>query len=780
MDNHPLVIVIVLTWNSVADAAACLAALRDSAYPNCRVLVVDNGSDDGTPESVATHFPEFQLVRLSRNIGYVGGNNVGLRRAVAGGADYVLLLNDDAFVTPDAIGKLVTAAESDPRLGMVGPAIVSCRDTSAVYLGGRIDWSNGDGLAIPAGEVAPALSVQRVDFVPGCALLARVDVVRHIGLLDPIYFAYYEDVDWSLRCQAVGYHCAVVPGARVFHRNTVDVHHTDAVPSLYYPRRNQILFIRKRVRERFWRTLYMCLVTRLREYRALTEAEETAKARSLVSGVWAGLLGAGGETYVPAPRLVEWSFGQLAALQSRRAVWRNRRQGGRGANGPLRARIGRAARRAFPWINAGLERRSAQPSARGRPDAASDPTRSARKSLGERLTQPLPDDLPPAPPVMVVGFVSASTGLGEVVRGAVSALRAARHPVSYRDIEPLPTLGEGDLPPNDELPGPSRANLLYVNATNVPFAYQKLGRAFFEDGLNVGYFFWEMTAFPRQWYGAFALVDEVWVASRYTQAALAAVSPVPVVCVPPLVHPVAPGAVSRADLGLPEDRCIFLFSFDVLSIPERKNPLGLIEAFRRAFGAPTEGPLLVIKMNNSDIVAGRHDWLGIRPDYVDELSNAVSTVNGVLLDRRLDPPTNSALMAACDCYVSLHRSEGFGLTIAEAMVFGKPCIATAYSGNLDFMTLTNSYPVGYRMVELARDWGPYEAGDRWADPDLDQAAALMREVFEHPEAAAERGQAASRDIRRSYSADAVARAMIRRLQILAYHRGASARPTTEP
>ena len=228
--------------------------------------------------------------------------------------------------------------------------------------------------------------------------------------------------------------------------------------------------------------------------------------------------------------------------------------------------------------------------------------------------------------------------------------------------------------------------------------------------------------------------------------------------------------MSRDQLGLPADRFIFLFYFDACSILERKNPWAVLRAFQQAFGKPTSDPLLVFKLNNRDLTVGREAEFGLAAGIMDELQLALVQVNGLLLDKRLDRATTSVLMASCDCYVSLHRCEGFGLTMAEAMYFGKPCIATGYSGNMDFMTPSNSYPVGYRLVPLAQNWGPYEAGDQWAEPEIDHAAALMQQVYTHPAEVARRGQIAAADMRRAYSAAAVGQAIQRRLQLLALQR----------
>ncbi len=382
-----------------------------------------------------------------------------------------------------------------------------------------------------------------------------------------------------------------------------------------------------------------------------------------------------------------------------------------------------------------------------------------------RLSRSLPDPLPPAPPVRLVGHLSAATGVGEVARNTLTALQHAGQPVRCTDVETMPTLASTDVPKDTPGDFQTKINLVHVNAANTRKLYDSLGARFFASRINIGYWFWEMPSFPQKWYGAFALYDEVWVGSRYTQSALAAVSPIPVVHIPTTVAPAMPATLTRAHFGLPDDRFVFLFMCDACSILERKNPRALIHAFRLAFGAPgRSGPLLVLKLNNLDLARRRPHLYDLSEHELDALLTELDAVGGVLIDRRFDRAETSALMNACDAYVSLHRCEGFGLTMAEAMYFGKPCIATAYSSNLDYMTPSNSYLVGFELVQLERSHGPYAAGDFWAEADIEHAADQMRLAFTQRNEAAARGRRAAADIRRTNGIEATGHIMQRRLQ----------------
>jgi glycosyltransferase involved in cell wall biosynthesis len=351
----------------------------------------------------------------------------------------------------------------------------------------------------------------------------------------------------------------------------------------------------------------------------------------------------------------------------------------------------------------------------------------------------------PTPGVNVVGYLTSERGVGEAARQVVTALATRAIPTAEIDSPAEPAEIAKVLRGISAAEHPYDFNLLCVNADMLPTIAAALGPHFFDGRRSAGLWFWEVSDFPQQWHAAFKNLDEVWVASEFIAEALRPVAPIPVRTMRVPITPTAPALVSRADLGMPNG-FTFLFVFDYRSVFRRKNPLGLVEAFRKAF-APGEGPSLVIKSIFSEQF----------PRQRAQLAEAVSDrPEIILLEDNVSAAEKNAMVAACDCYVSLHRSEGLGLTMAEAMYFGRPVIATSYSGNLDFMTPTNSYLVPARPTPIGADASPYPADGEWAEPDLEAAAELMRAAYREPEAAARRGRRGASEIRVTHSPEAAA------------------------
>lgn len=366
--------------------------------------------------------------------------------------------------------------------------------------------------------------------------------------------------------------------------------------------------------------------------------------------------------------------------------------------------------------------------------------------------------------VNAVGYLRGGLGLGQAARLYVEALDAAGVPVRTTTVDvnlpdvvgpdgrraQVKTMDFADLHVDGELP----FNLVCVNAPELPALHAQLGAEFFENRYTIGVWAWEVDVVPPSWDRAFGLVDEIWVYSRYVQEIISNVSPVPVVRVPlPIVAPPRGDATA---LHLP-DGFTFLFLFDFYSTLARKNPLGLVDAFTRAF-APGEGPQLVLKSHNGDFkperLARLREAAGDRPDIH-------------IVDQFLSGPEMAGLMRRADCYVSLHRAEGFGLTLGETMALGKPVIATGFSANLDFMTAENSYLVRHTETAVGPEGENYPAHGTWAEPDVGHAAQLMREVWEHQDEARARGARAQREIAEHFSLEVVGQVARERLKRLA-------------
>jgi len=371
------------------------------------------------------------------------------------------------------------------------------------------------------------------------------------------------------------------------------------------------------------------------------------------------------------------------------------------------------------------------------------------------------------PGVNLMGYFRAETGVGEGARSNWRIIKASGVQYAVNSwIDPTSKNLE-ESPEKPAAENPFIANLVTVNADQFP-RFAKEHYSYIQGHYNIGYWAWELADFPSEWATSFGYVDEVWTPSEFARDAVASHAPVPVRVVPHSLDVNADGAVAdRERFGLGRDFFVFLFAFDFHSFVERKNPFGLIASFKKAFG-DRKDIQLVLKTVHGD--AHREDLRA--------LQTAAGGANILVLDRVLTRSAALELMASADCYISLHRSEGFGLTMAEAMLLGKPVIATAYSGNVDFMTEADSFLVPYRMLTLENSHGPYKAGCHWADPDLDYACDMMRFVEANRDKAAKLGVRAKARVRQLLYPATIGASVRERLQFLGLLDGKEARQRT--
>ena len=312
----------------------------------------------------------------------------------------------------------------------------------------------------------------------------------------------------------------------------------------------------------------------------------------------------------------------------------------------------------------------------------------------------------------VLAYAASELGVGEAGRRLAAAVRQAGLPTELVAVSTGTGTRQRHRPRQEVRDRVGYENAIScVNAEQLPHFHHQLDLASLR-GRRIGLWFWELETFPERYHGSFALLDEVWVASEFTRAAVAAASATPVRTIPlPMSQAAGPTRFTRASLGLPQDRYVFLTNFDYFSTQARKNPIGVIRAYAEAF-SPADGACLVVKSING------HE----RPEDAELVrQHAHSRPDILFLDHYVSSSGMRAMIELADVYVSLHRSEGYGLNIADAMVHGTPVIATAYSGNMAFTDADTAALVGYDLVEV----GP----DVWAEPHSDEASAAMRRIF---------------------------------------------------
>jgi glycosyltransferase involved in cell wall biosynthesis len=358
--------------------------------------------------------------------------------------------------------------------------------------------------------------------------------------------------------------------------------------------------------------------------------------------------------------------------------------------------------------------------------------------------------------VDAIGFFKAEHGIGEAARLLVEAIRTTDVPVSTVGYWITESRQRAKFE-TDEV-GKYKTIIAAVNAELNKPVRDLFGSYFFGGAYVIGQWFWELETAPPWYKDAYQYVDELWAPTKFIEEMLRRDAPkrVAIHHMPlPLRKPRVVENALRKDLDL-DSRFMFLFIFDFMSVMKRKNPLGLIEAFKKAF-APGEGPMLILKSINGEI----------RPEGFAELKAATEGREDILImNRYLDSTQSAALMNLCDCYVSLHRSEGLGLTIAEAMLLGKPVIATGYSGNLDFMTPETSYLVPWKRVRVGEGAEAYDANASWAEPDLDAAAAIMKNVYSNPDEARRVAMAGKIDLETRFTPEQTGLRMKQRLVTL--------------
>ncbi len=394
-------------------------------------------------------------------------------------------------------------------------------------------------------------------------------------------------------------------------------------------------------------------------------------------------------------------------------------------------------------------------------------------NTAQRASLPLEDIVTHVPGINVIGYLKAEMGLGESARSCVKSALAHGIAASTLDVgfQALHRQEGGEAA--DATAGPVRpVNIIHVNAEQCRSLWTFLADEkpdYLRAGYSIGFWHWEQPDFPTDYLPCFDGFDEIWTPSSFVQASISAISPVPVLRMPHAVTAAASPGARREHFGLPDGLFLTLVTYDFYSYQHRKNPQAAIAAYREA--AASGAPLgLVIKTMNGDKV----------PAALDELQRELAGLGNVfVIDRYLSRQEMFDLEACCDCLLSLHRAEGFGLGLAEMMCLGKPVIATNWSGNADFMTTENSMPVGYELMPLASDIGPYRAGSLWAEANAHHAAECLLRLANDRALGAALGERAQADMAKNYSPEAIGKLYRRRLAIIEVTRRLGENPSLD-
>lgn len=378
--------------------------------------------------------------------------------------------------------------------------------------------------------------------------------------------------------------------------------------------------------------------------------------------------------------------------------------------------------------------------------------------------------------VNYVAYFSSHLGVGEAARNFALALADAGMPVAAVDVSDLSDSEKGEYPFHQRFAAgnilPYAVTLIHCNADETPRILGHLPSEV-QSTLKIGIWAWESPEFPEEWCDRFTMLDEIWVASEFMAGPIREKATIPVCVMPHVLQAQdvgeCEGWLRRRRPEIPEDAFVFLFQFDMRSIAHRKNPEGAVASFKRAF-RPDEPVHFLIKCINGQEA----------PEVLEALEEQARGLPISIWNEALNAGERSRLMKSVDAFVSLHRAEGFGLSIAEAMSQGKPVIATAWSGNLDFMETDCACLIPVKLRPLDREYGPYPEGTIWAEPDLDVAARAMRQLFEDRSAAEALGRRGQAHVRARLSGDAIASRAKMRIGRLATYQRSSAHTDRSP
>ena len=356
--------------------------------------------------------------------------------------------------------------------------------------------------------------------------------------------------------------------------------------------------------------------------------------------------------------------------------------------------------------------------------------------------------------INLYGLFRSEIGLSQGVKLYAQALEEGKIPHTLLNLDFMPELPQNDTSYDDRLTLENKyaINVVHINPLEWRDACGAFPQKQFDRHYNIAVILWELEELPDEWLDVFNYIDEVWTPSRFIAGAVEKATDKPVTVIPYGMEVPYDETLTRADFGLDEDDFLVLMMFDSNSYASRKNPGAAIDAFREAYGDNPERVKLVIKINNprTEDVAFVEEHIGGKAGYL-------------LITERMEKKKLNSLIRLCDVFISMHRAEGFGLVMAEAMALGTPAVATGWSANTEFMPEDAACPVDYKLIPVAGGYQFDNGRMQWADPDVHDAAKYLKRLREDPGYYREKAEAGQHFIEENLSTERCAEAMKKRI-----------------
>lgn len=323
--------------------------------------------------------------------------------------------------------------------------------------------------------------------------------------------------------------------------------------------------------------------------------------------------------------------------------------------------------------------------------------------------------------INLIGDIKAETGLGQSIRLLASVMENGNIPFCVKQVNLHGKLNHNDSTWKHKIAENLEfgINIIHIIPETWAADYANIDNKIIDSHYNIAYWLWELEEFPDRWLPCIQTVDEIWTPSEFISNSIRKKTSKPVITVPYGIKMKEDGHLTREYFHLPQDKFLILTMYDFISVSERKNPNAVIEAYLKAFPIENENVGLIIKVNH------------IEEKRLEDLRQRLEHYKNIyFITNNLTRTEVESLLNAVDILISLHRSEGFGLPVAEAMALGKPVISTNWSATTEFMDEKSACLVDYKLIPIKKSIGPYERGNYWADADINHAAYYMKKLWE--------------------------------------------------